>query len=116
MKTFEFTKNDPEKIKSLIISLLVEQFLKSTYTCHAEDITGKDIIDVTFMNNFPKCNICRSFNCEHIDMTLNDKDILSDLKKDGIRPVLFDLNKFLENVSDPAKEEINPKNKFKIRD
>ena len=113
-ETLEFEKNDPEKMKSLIISSLVKQFLDSTYNYQAEDITGRDMIDVTFMSNFPKCNICRSFCCEHIDIILNDEHILSDLKKDGIIPMQVDFSEFQKD-NKYVDKEINLENKSKMR-
>ncbi|MDH3278772.1 MAG: hypothetical protein OEL84_04370 [Nitrosopumilus sp.] len=115
LKTFEFTKSDPEKIKSLIVSSLVKQFLSSTFTYQAEDITGKDVIDITFMSNFPKCNICRSFSCEHIDIILNDKPILSDLKKDGIIPIQIDFTELQDEIETTTDKEIDVKNKSKSK-
>ncbi|MDH3852849.1 MAG: hypothetical protein OES23_00185 [Nitrosopumilus sp.] len=115
LKIFEFTKNDPEKIKSLIVSSLIKKFLSSTYTYQAEDITGKDMIDVTFMNNFPKCNICRSFSCEHIDLLLNDKPILSDLKKEGIIPIQIDFTEFQDEIYTITDKEKNIENKSKSK-
>lgn len=97
-KTFEFSNNTHEKIKSLIVAVLVKQFLTSTYNYQAEDISGKEIIDISFMGIFPKCNICSSFDCEHIDIIFQEKSILSDLKKDGIIPIRFDFTEFQEEI------------------
>ena len=97
-KTFEFSDNTHEKIKSLIVAVLVKQFLTSTYNYQAEDISGKEIIDISFMGIFPKCNICSSFDCEHIDIIFQEKSILSDLKKDGIIPIRFNFTEFQEEI------------------
>jgi len=114
LKNFIFAENN-DKIKSSIISLLIDQFLNSTYNYQAEDSTGRDILDITFMSNFPKCNLCDSFVCKHIDIILSDKHILSDLKKNNIIPVRLDFTKFQEEIKDMTDKETKIKNKSKIR-
>ena len=106
------TEIHSDAITSSIVSSLVKQFLRFTYDYQAEDITGEDMLDITFMSNFPKCNICMSFDCEHVDIVLHDKSILSDLKKDGIIPIHFDFVEFLKN-SNTQEMDMENKSKFK---
>jgi len=115
LKTFESAENNFDKTKSLIVSLLIEQFLTSTYNYQAEDISGKDMLDITFMSNFPKCNICSSFRCKHVDIVLSDKHVLSHLKKDNVIPVRFDLTKFKIDIKNMIYKETEIENKSKTK-
>ena len=83
--------------KSQIITASVRAFLKdsreSKINIVAKSRMDNELLDLTIVGRFPKCNECGSFDCSHIDKFFKEKEILSKLKKEkGVLPIRLEIS------------------------